>query len=226
MKKFIKNIPVIGPIAKLAYHAIHPPTSFPGSEKYWSERYKQGGNSGDGSYGLLAEFKAEVINQFVHDNGIKSVIEFGCGDGNQLKLGKYPSYIGFDVSSESVHLCRQMFSSDSTKKFFLMKDYAGQEAELTMSLDVIYHLIEDDVFNLYMTRLFNSSSRFLIIYSSNEEGEMNSHERPRKFTDWITKNRPDWIILNHIPNKYPPNGDTKTGSSADFFIFEKAQQQR
>src|SRR5437899_4317923 len=55
-------------------------------------------NSGLGSYDKLAEFKAEVLNGFVKENTIKSVIEYGCGDGNQLKFAEYPSYLGFDVS--------------------------------------------------------------------------------------------------------------------------------
>ncbi len=65
---------------------------FPGSDKYWEQRYAVGGNSGVGSYGKFANFKAEVINKFVREHKIKSVIEFGCGDGNQLKLANYPSY--------------------------------------------------------------------------------------------------------------------------------------
>ena len=54
------------------------------SSKYWENRYKAGGNSGSGSYSNLAIFKAEIINSFVKDNKIESVIEFGCGDGQQL----------------------------------------------------------------------------------------------------------------------------------------------
>ena len=53
---------------------------------YWENRYKNNGNSGAGSYGRLAEFKADVINNFIAENKITSVIEFGCGDGNQLSL--------------------------------------------------------------------------------------------------------------------------------------------
>jgi len=32
------------------------------SNKYWEERYAKGGNSGKGSYGKSAIFKADVIN--------------------------------------------------------------------------------------------------------------------------------------------------------------------
>lgn len=46
-----------------------------------------------------------------------------------------------------------------------------------MSIDVIYHLIEDSVFNDYMGLLFNSSTRFVILYSSNSN-YLNSSSEP------------------------------------------------
>ena len=61
------------------------------SGDYWERRYRLGMTSGPGSAGKLASFKADVLNEFVRDNGVQSVIEFGCGDGTQLTLAKYPS---------------------------------------------------------------------------------------------------------------------------------------
>src|SRR5688572_3657485 len=120
---------------------------FEGSEKYWKKRYQKGGTSGPGSYGHLAEFKAEILNNFVQQHHVKSVIEFGCGDGNQLKLSKYPSYIGFDISEESIKKCSSFFSDDISKKFTIMDKYANEIAELTLSLDVIFHLTEDKLYH-------------------------------------------------------------------------------
>ncbi|HFK5799472.1 TPA: hypothetical protein ACG0L7_003353 [Enterobacter hormaechei subsp. oharae] len=52
------------------------------SAQYWDDRYRLAGNSGAGSYGRLADFKANVLNDFVAREKIGSVAEFGCGDGN------------------------------------------------------------------------------------------------------------------------------------------------
>ncbi len=167
------------------------------------------------------------MNALVSENGIKSVIEYGCGDGNQLKLARYLSYIGFDVSSEAITICSKMFEGDGTKTFMLMDAYGGETAELTLSLDVIYHLVEDSVFFRYMRRLFDSSQRFVIIYSSNV-GENPSgtarHVRHRHFSKWIDQNEAGWSLLKHIPNKFPFHGDVESGSFADFYIYAKAQQ--
>ena len=51
------------------------PLTFTGSESYWESRYASGGNSGVGSYKKFAAFKAEVINDFVRENEIRSVID-------------------------------------------------------------------------------------------------------------------------------------------------------
>ena len=127
---------------------------FPGTEAYWQNRYAAGGNSGSGSYNKLAEFKAEIINGFVNQNKVGMVIEYGCGDGNQLTLAEYESYVGYDVSPKAIEICREKFQHDKKKKFGVINEYRGERAELTLSLDVIYHLVEDDVYHSYMQTLF------------------------------------------------------------------------
>ena len=196
---------------------------FKGSEKYWKDRYKRGGTSGSGSYGHLAELKAELLNNFVKQNQVRSVIEFGCGDGNQLKLSKYPNYLGLDISKESIRNCIDFFSNDATKKFMRLDKYTNQSADLSLSLDVIFHLTEDTVFHEYMNRLFNGSTKYVIIYSSNADPKIGKHQphvRHRTFTEWVEKNQPLWKLIQQIPNKYPFDGTERT-SFSDFFIYQK-----
>ncbi len=225
MKKLIKKIPIIGPIARSLYHKwFNRPKPFPGSKRYWINRYNSGGNSGDGSYGNFAKFKAEILNEFVRQNNITTIIEYGCGDGNQLRLAEYPFYIGFDVTPQAISICKKLFPDDSTKTFKLMRDYEDETAELTLSLDVIYHLIEDNVFNDYMSRLFDSAKKFVIIYSSDTDmnpAEQAVHVKHRNFSKWVKEKKPQWELIRHIPNRYPFNGDTNSGSFADFFVYER-----
>jgi len=223
MKQFVHGIPVIGPLAHLVYRKwISPPPPFPGSSSYWISRYESGGTSGDGSYNMLAEFKADILNEFVLKNKVKTVIEYGCGDGNQLKLSQYPFYLGFDVSPKAISTCRQIFRNDESKKFKLISEYQNETAELTLSLDVLFHLVEDEVFENYLHRLFDSSSQFVAIYSSDSsitpEGTA-AHVKHRHFTKWVEGNKPEWQLLQHITNKHPFVGDSRTGSHSDFFIY-------
>jgi SAM-dependent methyltransferase len=222
MKDMIRKIPIIESIYKMIYKALHKQGPFPGSEEYWIRRYNSGGNSGAGSYNKLAEFKAEVINDFVKSNNVTTLLEFGCGDGNQLKLALYPSYIGIDISQRAIALCQNIFRDDKTKKFMLMTDYNGEKAQLTLSLDVIYHLTEDDVYYSYMEKLFNSSERFVIIYSSDFESEQEYHLKHRQFTKWVKINVPQWKLTRHLPNRFPSNDGREEGSLAEFYIYERA----
>jgi len=201
------------------------PAPFTGSATYWEKRYSSGGNSGVGSYTFFAEFKAEVINSFVANRHVQTVIDFGCGDGNQLSLAKYPVYLGFDVSSAAISRCQERYRLDANKSFCLMSVYNGETSDLALSLDVIYHLVEDDVFEHYMRTLFGASNRYVIIYSSDSDdnqGYEGTYIRHRKFTRWIQENLPNWNLVEHLPNRYQYHGDYRKGSFAEFFIYEKA----
>ena len=222
-KQKIKSIPLIGSLAKVIYFLfIEPFRNFSGSDDYWKKRYAQGGSSGDGSYRLLADFKADVLNTLVEEYKVNSVKEFGCGDGNQLSLLNFPVYQGVDVSPEAIALCEQQFSNDPTKEFLLLKDYQGKQSDMNMSLDVIYHLVEDEIFENHMKLLFDSASKLVVIYSSNtaeQQKIQGKHIRHRKFTDWIESHARNWELVRYIPNKYPYKGDDRSGSFADFYIY-------
>jgi SAM-dependent methyltransferase len=220
----IRHVPVLGPLARRLYRATVTPAPFRGSADYWRARYGSGGDSGAGSYAKFGAFKAEVMNAFVADHDIASVIELGCGDGNQLALAKYPSYLGIDVSEEALKICRQRFTGDASKTFLAADEYKGQRADLALSLDVVYHLVEDEVFDAYMRRLFDAAARFVVIYSSDtDEAEADSdpHVRHRRFSAWIERHRPEWRRLRTIPNRYPYAGNPLTGSFSDFHIYQR-----
>ena len=220
MKKIAKRLFYNFPfLEKLFYKIIHP-FPFPGSSDYWEKWYLNSGNSGDGSYGRLAIFKAEIINEFVKNNNIDTVIELGCGDGNQLKLAKYKEYKGIDISKTAILNCRQLFKNDPSKNFYLDSEYKEGKSKLSISLDVIYHLVEDEIFEKYMRKLFESSSKYVLIYSSNYNSQQINHVRHRNFEDWININIPNAKQIYFIKNKFPYEEDILNGSVSDFYIYE------
>jgi cyclopropane fatty-acyl-phospholipid synthase-like methyltransferase len=170
VKKFVEWSPFLRSISsKLYWHTLGRVnrTVFQDSASYWEQRYTNGGDSGVGSFGCFARFKADVINDFVARHPVHTVIEFGCGDGNQLSLAEYPTYIGYDISTTAIEKCISKFLADHTKSFRLLSEYVFEKADLVLSLDVIYHLVEDEVFETYMQTIFGASYQYVIIYSSN-----------------------------------------------------------
>ena len=202
-----------------------PKIKFKGSARYWEARYSSAGNSGDGSYGRLADFKAQVINEFVLENNVSSVIEWGCGDGNQLSLASYPDYVGLDVSDTAIDLCKARFENDRQKEFFTVDNATVRSAQLALSLDVIYHLVEEDVYERYMNDLFASANEFVCIYSSNfdqETGTNANHVKHRRFTDWVSQHQPNFKLHLSLPNQYPKTSDRKINTSyADFYFYKR-----
>lgn len=194
---------------------------------YWEGRYLRGGTSGAGSYGRLAIFKSDIINEFINKNSIKTMIEFGCGDGNQLSLlNKKVNYLGVDISESAIKICKNKFQEDTNKRFLKLDDFKAspETAEVTVSLDVIYHLVDDNIFHDYMNTLFSHARTHCIIYSANvDEKTINPHVRKRRFSDWVRLNAPNWYLEKFIPNRYPmrPGSDPNSTSFADFFIYKR-----
>lgn len=187
------------------------------SARYWETRYREGGNSGDGSAGDLARFKADYLNTFVRDRAISSVVEFGCGDGRQLALAEYPSYLGLDVSPAAIQLCEWAFSADPAKAFALLP-VVPVRRDLAVSLDVIYHLVEDDVYQQHLSDVFAAASRFVVLYTTDRDrlGEewTAPHVRHRPIERDVAERFADWRLLEHRENPYPGLG------GSDFYTYE------
>lgn len=195
---------------------------FPGSGTYWERRYAKGGTSGPGSYGDVSRFKADVLNSFVRANRVESVVELGCGDGHQLALTSFPRYVGLDVSKTAIRVCMSRFAEDATKSFIAYDPEAfcnrgAIEADLSLSLDVIYHLVEEGAFNRYMGLLFGSARNFVGIFSTDAPvPERAAHIRHRQFTSWVMENAPEWRLYERVDN--PHKGPE---SIADFYFFAR-----
>ena len=196
----------------LHYRKLKYLMSFNSTNDYWDYRYKNGGNSGAGSYDEMAQIKSKIINNFVIENNIDSVIEFGCGDGNQLSYADYPSYLGFDVSQTIIDKIKKMYANNNLYQFYLVKNYKNQKADLSLSLDVIYHLVDDDIFYSYMKMLFDSSKKYVIIHSTNFNNDINdlstsykgiayAYYKDRKFSNYVEKNISDFEVHSKIETK-------------------------
>lgn len=184
------------------------------SKEYWINRYKSNLlSSGVGSYGIYADYKAQTINTFIEENNLKSMCELGCGDGNQLALFKPIKYYGYDISSDVVNYNKKRFISENYFFTSNIDEIIVRKYDVTISLDVLYHLIEDNVYLDYMKLLFDLSDKFVIIYSPNEDKNFNNHVKYRKFDENIPIN---FKLLKKIDN---PLKDINTQS--DFYIYVK-----
>lgn len=187
---------------------------------YWEGRYKEGGNSGVGSYGEVAQFKASTINSILENYNIESVIDFGCGDGAQLQLLNLNKrrYLGIDVAETAIQLCESLKLPNNFRfqvwNGISLDEKIEPKFDLGMSNDVIYHLTEDFAFKNYIKALFESS-KFVLIFSMNfENPKWDGHVRPREFTKPIRDLYPNFDLLKIIKSPF-------ANSKTDFYLYGK-----
>lgn len=197
-----------------------PLFGFSSSGEYWKKRYRLGGDSGTGSGGIAAGYKASVLNAFVRRNRVQTLIEFGCGDGRQLSLAEYPEYLGIDISTDAVLRCRAIFEGDPGKTFLTLDDYSGEKAEVALSLDVLFHLTEDRIYYEYLDRLFDAATRYVVIYSSNERRRVTlPHVRHRSVATDVARRFPYFRKIEEQEHLLPTSRQM-FGMQMEFLIYE------
>ena len=87
-------------------------------------------------------------------------------------------------------------------------------SDLTMSLDVLYHILEEECYVTYLKNLFSSSSNYVLIYSNNYNGHIVGHMHTRKFTNDVENMFPNWSLHEKINQIYP-----KKSSAAFYYII-------
>ena len=190
------------------------------SKQYWVDRYANGNDSGSGSDGVLGDYKASFINSLIHMLSLKSIVDHGCGDGKLLNLLDLEGveYRGYDVSIDAISKIEGFHVST-------YDDYIPRRFDLALSMDVLFHLIEDEVFNSYMSMLFNDGEFVLIYGYDSEDDPMLKHGRRslphmkyRSFSKWISENTSHYLS-GIFDNPYTYDHNTRTGSICSFYLY-------
>jgi SAM-dependent methyltransferase len=163
---------------------------------YWEARYAAAGTSGAGSAGDAAKAKAAYVNDLIHAEQVESVVDWGCGDGQQLDLLDLPAYLGVDISPSAIGKCLARHPGRAFLVWPGDQPEVAVRADLAMSLDVIFHLVDDDDFAAYWGRLFASAARLVLVHGTDFDGTSAArHVRHRRHTHlapdgWTLADRP------------------------------------
>lgn len=164
-------------------------------KQHWDQRYSTGGNSGNGSYGNSAIGKGKYISDVIKKFKIKTINDLGHGDGNQLKYfeGDF-KYYGYDVSSYINSKLANEYK-DNPKYTFLDSVGKMNKGDLALSLDVIYHIIQEDEYYKYLDTLF-SLGDYVLIYAVDMDHKFTPYFQARKFTPYIDSTFPQFKLLD------------------------------
>lgn len=207
---------------------------------YWERRYRQGGSSGAGSRGETLSQKigfAHIIHSDVRKEGGRGVLDLGCGDGRfaegfvEFSLGEQKDFDGYravDISPKALEIaeefCRLRLPSEAVDRYMSFELFRPDRPEqpispgvfgLGLSLEVIFHILEDDIYDLYMSTLFDRC-RTVLIQTAADPGPVRtagSHIVWRDTQKWVQDNRPEALCIHHIPR---PFGER---SFSDFFVY-------
>lgn len=147
------------------------------SEKYWDFRYKEGGNSGYGSYGEQLQKKLDWICPL----DFKTITEVGCGDFNfgSSILKRHPAdYLGYDISEVIVERNKHLYPDHT---FLHRRNGPIITADLILCVDVLFHIIDTEELEALLQELKNSWTKYLVITAYERDEKMDTHVRIRKF---------------------------------------------
>lgn len=185
------------------------------SRKYWNRRYKK--NRG----ATLAprdpqsvELASQKITNFITQNKILSVLDYGCGDCFFLDHIRVPHYHGVDISDFVINKMKKKYELDAAKDFFWNRDMPKKKYDLVLSLDVFDNLVEQSLFEEYVSNLCFCTNKYLFITGSNKDSEGNSstHVRTRSFSKVLEER--DFEVVNQ----------TKLPNGSILYLYEKISQ--
>lgn len=179
--------------------------------RYWETRYRKGKRgSGIGSRGSGAHAKAAFVNALIAEHHVRRVIDWGCGDGVVARLIRSRRYIGLDVSETAVALCDAHVNLP--RRHWLHFDGVTAPVlppgDLALSLDVIFHLVDDELYRRHLELVFGSAP-LVCIHSSNRDEAGQAHVLHRAFVPDVPAG---WDVL------YRPEDERALG----FWVFRKA----
>lgn len=175
--------------------------------EYWETRYAHGRGPGAGSVGEAGRMKAARVNELL--TGATSVVDWGCGDGGFLGLLDLDGigYLGVDVSASAIAKCVVRYGG--LHQFLLARPGAQPAVavgtDVALSLDVLYHLVDDDDYGDYLAAVFISASRRVVAHTTDYDAPASApHVRHRAVTNDVAARYSGWVLTHQASDPTTP----------------------
>jgi 2-polyprenyl-3-methyl-5-hydroxy-6-metoxy-1,4-benzoquinol methylase len=201
---------------------------------YWEERHAHYGErlEGVGRKGLGEEgnqrdygVKTEHLHLALTELGIGPVpfLDAGCGIGlfSQYLAEQGYTPTAVDFSPSAVETARQRLGQDAVVVSALDQYQAGRTFALVICIDVLFHLVDDDLWRATVTNLADhvASGGHLAIQESLVETAAQPQHPTVRHTRWrplasYTDVLAGWELVRHDHYRLPAEGETK-----DLLVF-------
>ncbi len=141
------------------------------SQKFWDDRYSSGMTSGDNGAGPLKDWQWEVLTKVAGE--IDDVIDVGCGDlrfwqDKDGMIRECKKYTGIDISQFMIEKHSRIFKIFDRPEWTFIHSPAdvyieGLHARIVVCLNMLYHILNEDVFNNILKNLSLYSDEWVFI---------------------------------------------------------------
>lgn len=163
---------------------------------YWENRYKNGGNSGEGSRGNHKKWKWSILDKYIHE--IDNIVDVGCGDLAFMKGIDVINYTGIDISQTMINQNKTL----KPKWDFICSSADVNINELKGDVvfchDMLFHILDDGVYKAILENLIEYSNNYISIYTW--------HSNP--LNKWYKKQKKDSYQAYRDFNQYIPMFET------------------
>jgi len=188
---------------------------------YWEDRYRKGGTSGEGSIGEYRKWKWEIIDKYA--KSINDVIDVGCGDLSFWEGRNFPNhYTGIDISQTIIERNRKA-RPNLTFLCSSAEDYLNiGTARIVFCLDVLFHIMEDSVYEKVLSNLTRYSSDWIFIFTWSKNPSSTFQTRPSVAKNNMLQGRIKSALAHICDNSSDGIFQKYRRFDAYFAIFEKA----
>lgn len=183
------------------------------SATYWEQRHAERRGhwraNGPGSRGRLLSYKVALVQALVDETRAHSLLDLGCGDAQLGARVNVDHYLGVDVSPTAAEAARArlgMRGRGGTVEVLTLAQLppAIGMVDVAISMDVVFHLLEDEAYHDHLQRLFDVAKRAVGIYSTVTESPVFGHVRHRAVErDVAALSWLDWECIHRGPPPWP-----------------------
>lgn len=190
---------------------------------YWEQRYKNGGNSGEGSRGKHREWKWSILNKYI--NGIDNIVDVGCGDLAFMEGIDAINYTGIDISQTMV--ARNTKIKPEWNFILSSADIKidGVKGDVVFCHDMLFHIMDDDIYEKILENLIAYSNEYISIFTWNKNPlrkwfrsvEHDSYQFYRDFNKYIP-------MFENAGFELIANCKSETSTFGSMYIFKKVNK--
>ncbi len=141
---------------------------------FWNYRYNRHPTlgSGIGSRHEFLALKRELLSRVIPEDTRLSILDWGCGDLEVVKVFQWADYWGVDLSTEALRIAR---AKRPDWRFSVPDEFDGSPRDFILCLDVLIHQRSPETYRALLDTLVSHARIGLLIAGYDRDPDIVSH---------------------------------------------------